>query len=283
MKIKRTLVLLATLAVVVNLHASAPASDLPEFMNAEQLAKWNADQEAANKTATASKEAPTIFFTSKPYVDGMGYVFKYRTYNPEMARWTTADPSGFPDGANNHIYAPCPTSEMDPNGLLTITGTTTPDPASQPAQYNDGNYTITATPVTTISTDNTISGTLNIQYYRAALTSASSGGVSITIYVSGVQPIADTVFKWIQIITTNTPGSTGNGGAYYDNSGGSTPFYTGQSSSTYFYDTPSRSVQLATPGNPITWTGDLEYVGLNTVTGAITNYGGIEYGFTISE
>jgi len=64
-----------------------------------------------------SPQEPTVFFTGKPYVDGLGYVFKYRNYNPELCRWQSADPSGFPDGANNQIYAPCPTSGLDPTGL----------------------------------------------------------------------------------------------------------------------------------------------------------------------
>jgi hypothetical protein len=33
-----------------------------------------------------------------------------------MNRWTTVDPSGFPDGANNRVYAAVPTSQFDPNG-----------------------------------------------------------------------------------------------------------------------------------------------------------------------
>ncbi|MCK9588011.1 MAG: hypothetical protein M0Q93_01450, partial [Terrimicrobiaceae bacterium] len=45
------------------------------------------------------------FYTGKPYESDTGsYTFKYRNYDPELNRWTTMDPSGFPDGANNHIY-----------------------------------------------------------------------------------------------------------------------------------------------------------------------------------
>jgi hypothetical protein len=39
-----------------------------------------------------------------------------------MSRWTSADPSGFPDGANNQILAGAPTLGFDPTGLAwTIT------------------------------------------------------------------------------------------------------------------------------------------------------------------
>ena len=90
------------------LDAATPAvlpAPLPEFMNQEQLAKWTADQEAAAAKETASApESANQFFTGKPYVaNAGGYVFKYRTYNPEMSRWTSADPSGFSDGPNDKI------------------------------------------------------------------------------------------------------------------------------------------------------------------------------------
>jgi RHS repeat-associated protein len=59
-----------------------------------------------------------VFYTGKPYEGDLGgYVFKYRTYSPEINRWTTPDPSGFPDGANNRVYAPVPTQELDNTGL----------------------------------------------------------------------------------------------------------------------------------------------------------------------
>jgi RHS repeat-associated protein len=61
---------------------------------------------------------PTVFFTGKPYDADLGaYLFNYRSYDPALCRWTTPDPSGFPDGANNWVYAPVPTMEIDPLGL----------------------------------------------------------------------------------------------------------------------------------------------------------------------
>lgn len=45
------------------------------------------------------------FYTGKPYdADSESYTFRYRNYDPELNRWTTVDPSGFPDGANSLIY-----------------------------------------------------------------------------------------------------------------------------------------------------------------------------------
>jgi len=55
------------------------------------------------KVTTLSPEE--ICYTGKPYSKELGvYVFNYRNYDPQTSRWTTPDPSGFPDGANNNIY-----------------------------------------------------------------------------------------------------------------------------------------------------------------------------------
>ncbi|MDX2080590.1 MAG: RHS repeat-associated core domain-containing protein, partial [Terrimicrobiaceae bacterium] len=74
---------------------------------------------------TSSPSAIThspLFFTGKPLVEETGqYAFLFRHYDPELNRWTTSDPSGFPDGANNIAYMAVPTSEFDWQGLDTIT------------------------------------------------------------------------------------------------------------------------------------------------------------------
>jgi len=108
---KKTALILPLLVVSMSLHASVGA--LPDFLTPEQCAQYNKEHAGV----AASPQEPTVFFTGKPYVDGLGYVFKYRNYNPELCRWQSADPSGFPDGANNQIYAPCPTSGVDALGL----------------------------------------------------------------------------------------------------------------------------------------------------------------------
>ena len=57
-------------------------------------------------------------FTGKPYDEDLqAYVFPYRNYDPKLARWTSSDPSGFPDGINQHFYACVPTIGIDPWGL----------------------------------------------------------------------------------------------------------------------------------------------------------------------
>jgi RHS repeat-associated protein len=60
-----------------------------------------------------------FFYTGKPYDADLGaYTFNYRNYDPELKRWTAADPSGFPDGANVYCYINNNVNIMlDPNGL----------------------------------------------------------------------------------------------------------------------------------------------------------------------
>ncbi len=114
MKYKLTLALVASLTSTAFAEFKAP---LPEFKNEKQLAEWRAEM-ASEVTNVAEV---TTFYTGRPYVASFGaYAFKYRSYNPELARWTSEDPSGFPDGANQNGYAPTPTTEMDWSGLLTI-------------------------------------------------------------------------------------------------------------------------------------------------------------------
>ncbi|MDR2463445.1 MAG: hypothetical protein LBD30_06660 [Verrucomicrobiales bacterium] len=83
--------------------------------------KAQAEQKALDEQTKAAN-GESNFYTGKPYdADLGGYVFKYRNYSPTMQRWTTADPSGFPDGANNYCYLVVPISGLDPLGLEEVT------------------------------------------------------------------------------------------------------------------------------------------------------------------
>jgi len=74
--------------------------------------------------SSQSNQLPPVagFYTGKPYLAESGsYAFKYREYNPETARWTTIDPSGFPDGANNRLNVKNRvTSTVDDDGLMSL-------------------------------------------------------------------------------------------------------------------------------------------------------------------
>jgi RHS repeat-associated protein len=118
MKPKLTLALVAFMTSTAFAAFQAP---LPEFKNEKQLAEWRAEK-ASESASQAYAVEETAFYTGKPYLASSGdYAFKYRSYNPELARWTSEDPSGFPDGANASIYAPSPTHEFDYLGLKTQT------------------------------------------------------------------------------------------------------------------------------------------------------------------
>jgi RHS repeat-associated protein len=101
MKYKLTFALVAALTSTAFAAFQAP---LPEFKNEKQLAEWRAEK-ASQATNQATATAESAFYTGKPYLASSGgYAFKYRSYNPEVGRWTSEDPSGFPDGANNKLY-----------------------------------------------------------------------------------------------------------------------------------------------------------------------------------
>jgi RHS repeat-associated protein len=114
MKYRLTFALVASLTSTAFAAFQAP---LPEFKNEKQLAEWRAEK-ASGPTSQGYVAKESAFYTGKPYLASTGgYAFKYRSYSPELARWTSEDPSGFPDGANGNIYAPSPTMELDYQGL----------------------------------------------------------------------------------------------------------------------------------------------------------------------
>ena len=94
-------------------------------MDKRQLASWRA--ETASKSAEAKQEDPASF-TGRPYFASTEtYAFKFRSFDPNAARWTSEDSSGFPDGANGSFYAPTPTSDIDYAGLWRIKLTSSGD------------------------------------------------------------------------------------------------------------------------------------------------------------
>ena len=58
------------------------------------------------------------FFTGKPHVGEMGYVFLFRAYRADQGKWQTSDPLGYPDGWNNFAYVKNAVARnLDPLGL----------------------------------------------------------------------------------------------------------------------------------------------------------------------
>lgn len=100
----KTKLTLALMAILTSSAFAAIPSVLPEFKNEQQLAQWR-NEMAAKHASTSTTNDEQAFYTGKPYIAAANsYAFKYRSYNPEVARWTSEDPSGFPDGANNILY-----------------------------------------------------------------------------------------------------------------------------------------------------------------------------------
>lgn len=101
----------AVLSTIDASAASLPA-DTPKFQSQERLL----GQHEANVSRLTLHEEQHLnpaldipkrvgFYTGKPYdSETVSYTFKYRNYSTNSMRWTTVDPSGFPDGPNNSIY-----------------------------------------------------------------------------------------------------------------------------------------------------------------------------------
>ena len=53
---------------------------------------------------TAFGEGDVAFFTGNPLVPVRGRIFLFRNYRPDLGKWQTADPLGYPDGWNLLAY-----------------------------------------------------------------------------------------------------------------------------------------------------------------------------------
>jgi|GEM_PF-2119374 len=272
----------------------------PEFKNEKQLAEWRADKSSESSSQGYAAEEE-VFYTGKPYVESSGgYAFKYRSYNPELARWTSEDPSGFPDGANQNIYACIPTVKIDPTGCFSISVTNS-------ATYNSTSGTHKATSsdlkkidgfsswMTGPSSSFTSAGwtfsntgsdlTVNITNYTSNA-STIAGGLTIYAAVSGSTAAAHQ-YRWVQMIQTSDSINGGGPGEYFDNSGDpSFPFFEtdadiaiGISPQGTFYDPPHREWPSA--GQTTEWKASLFLVDYSSATKTVNLLGGFSYGFQL--
>lgn len=115
---------LALLALTVSLSGVGQAKEQWHVYDVlgNTVASVNADAVVSEVEATAFGESRTptagARFTGKPYdADLDANVFPFRNYRSDTGRWTSADPSGFPDGTNGQGYSPVPVSALDPLGL----------------------------------------------------------------------------------------------------------------------------------------------------------------------
>jgi len=132
MKTKQKVAILALAALVTGTSHAAITGKSSGFMDKRQLAEWRAETDS--KPAETEENA-TGFFTGKPYLVSLDtYAFRFRNYDPNIARWTSEDPIGFPDGANGSFYAPVPTSQLDSMGLF-LSGTAYAEEADDRAMW----------------------------------------------------------------------------------------------------------------------------------------------------
>ena len=137
--IKRNIILVLSLTTAT---VATHAKQLPDFMNDQQLCAWRAQHSPPVPIVSQSPDDQTGFFTGKPYDTSTGsYIFLFRNFSPSLIRWSSADPSGFPNGANNFIYAPVPTRELDRLGLYTWY-TEAEDKSILTAQYNEWKFVL---------------------------------------------------------------------------------------------------------------------------------------------
>jgi RHS repeat-associated protein len=210
MKYKLTFALVASLTGTAFAAFQAP---LPEFKNEKQLAEWRAEK--ASEAASQGYEAKeTAFYTGRPYLASSGdYAFKYRSYNPEMARWTSEDSSGFPDGPNNTIYVNNSVlSAFDYRGLA--------------RQWVTGSFTMTANwkeiKTTTTGTQFSLSYPLSVQVSVTPSTSWAKWGQISTTKTAGEfaeQANAPSGWAWVDAPNSivNPTSTTQDGSATYGN------------------------------------------------------------------
>ncbi|MDX2080586.1 MAG: RHS repeat-associated core domain-containing protein [Terrimicrobiaceae bacterium] len=221
-----------------------------------------AKEASAATQAAGSPSAITpspLFFTGKPLVEETGqYAFLFRHYDPELNRWTTSDPSGFPDGANNLAYRAVPTNQFDFQGLFTLS-TTSPSPST--AYDPTGKYFVEAFTLSHISAGSgmaTILAGLIQQYYPTFTASVSSsdytGAVTVQMYGArnttrsgqsagalDLQVIlsgASNDFTWIQLVRHRTSSSLGWTHWIVDTTGFGGPSYN-RSTDPVLYDLPT--------------------------------------------
>lgn len=146
------------------------------------------------------------FFTGKPYVEGLGYSFLFRNYRPEIGKWQTADPAGYPDGWNNLAY--CNNDSVNNIDLLGLLQVVVVD-------GNNNDTAVTSANGLTVGTCST-GGIFNIG--TIAISKDTNGGLVITISVTlNIANYAHSADVAQGTITEYKPHSTSTDDAYMIN------------------------------------------------------------------
>jgi RHS repeat-associated protein len=154
------LILIAAGGVLQPATAASTAA-VPEFMTGAEVRAWQAERTkaAAPERSERPNSSSVPHFTGKPLDSDSGtYLFRFRAYDPELSRWKSFDPSGFPDGANNCKFLGAPTSCVDFQGLFALS-TTSPSTATVTDSVT-GSVTAVAWSLHHVSAGSSAAGTL---------------------------------------------------------------------------------------------------------------------------
>ena len=114
------------------------------YSEIEKTAFGNLFSESAQPAKSLS--SANTFFTGKPYVEDLGYIFLLRNYRADMGKWLSQDLIGYPDGWNNFAY--CNNSILScidlygADGINFITNPTVSGIQSDSAIYSGGNVLV---------------------------------------------------------------------------------------------------------------------------------------------
>jgi RHS repeat-associated protein len=129
MKLRCTL--MGALSLFACFQITHAVQELPG-VPAQSDAYWAESAKAIKSTNSAPPIGEPGHYTGKVFdSESRTYTFLCRNYDPELSRWTSADPSGFQDGTNDQKYVPVPTNQLDAFGLWTIALT------SQQTEWDD--------------------------------------------------------------------------------------------------------------------------------------------------
>ncbi len=91
------------------------------FDGTKSRRRYTAAALTAFGVAALAPQGQQTFFTGKPQVEGLGRVFLYRNYRPDLAKWQTADQTDYCDGFNQFSYCRnSPTMAFDTYSLWTV-------------------------------------------------------------------------------------------------------------------------------------------------------------------
>jgi RHS repeat-associated protein len=125
-------------------------------------------------------------YTGKPYDADIGaYVFPFRNYRSDEARWMSADPSGFPDGSNARLYAPSPLHEVDSLGLFTLSNSFSP--SSVTGSYGGNSYRVSSLSISEIAVGGSTLDLMRSEYSNITFTQVS-GSINGTLTVNNMAP-----------------------------------------------------------------------------------------------